>query len=469
MKKLISMMMFVSACGGSASMKPMTTTPDTGANSGNVSQGQTPASTTLLAGAYVLQGATASGLLLVTDASNVLYSLDPATSTLTQIAPKADGGVTTLGDVVFVAHDLSQVNFNGPLGVWSPTTGYHELGVTAGSIANVYTDGTHIAYADHINFTTLASDLIVDVLDHSAPRTVFTNENYVGAQFAGTHLVVQHGDATTGTISSFDLVGTQDVTLATNAPTVSGNVNPAGTQVFTLDSTTNIAKLVSPTGTPIATLPSGITSVLFMADGATILAQGTGGVLEKLALADLTAAPEVIVPSDVLYLQNVSPDASWLLYETTFDEQTYTGDLWAAGISSASKPHELVTSGANYYASFSANSKYAAFLTDIDPSAYTGTLKAAALTDTTARALGTGVYNSDFVGANSIAFVSDVAVGSTETGELQLVDLSQTNSTPTTIAASVGVWMYTSPDGKTLYYNVQSSPNTNGIYSIAVN
>jgi hypothetical protein len=427
--------------------------------------GSVPADPQLVTkGSFTLMGQLTSGLLVAVDQNQALFTIDPSGGTVTQIVAKADGGARVSGNVVFVSHDINASNLGG-LGTWTEATGYHDLGATNASVVSAFTDGTNVAYAENVDGTTFAADMVVDTIDHAGAKTLFTQQVYSLLPIIyGGKIILGHAPSTspslTGTITSYDLgtgIGTDLLTSA-----LIYYVNNTQKTAFVASGSAGGNTLFDLAAGTMITLPAEVLGATFSADGKSLYATTNTGGFEVITWSGSTASAQApLLTSDVSNVFSGSANDKYVLYNSNFDDTTESFDLKLLELSAPSMGKTLASDGI-IFGAFSPDSSFVTFNVDVNQSTLIGTLMFAPVSTGVPVQLSNVAYTSAYVGSHQM-LVLEVSAAKPSVGDLELFDLTKP-STPTPLASQIDTDYLLSNDGKTVYYTNSSALTPVGIY-----
>ena len=370
----------------------------------------------------------------------------------------------TSGDLVFAEYDV--FGGNGKLAVWRQggpavvladdmlAIGPRPLSDAAGHIAYYLPGG----YGG-------AGLLCVDTVDHAGARCLdapFANVSQTGActpkmLLSAGRLLVQHcpwpviNPPTRNVLSSYDLAGTADVDLATDALFF----DSAPSVGVLLTSRSGALNLVAADGSgPLTTTPlaTDAKSAIFTPDGSAALVVTTSNALERIDLA--SRAVTVLQTSSVLGVAKVSNDGSFATYRANTDSMTGRGDLWLSDARNAGTTAvTLVPTTTEFFSfghDFTSDSAFVVYLAGSTDEAI-GSLRARPVAGGSERALGTSCRPATPAGGSRIMFAENADTSAVPTlADLSFVDLAS-GAAPTKIATRAYAGYQVLSDGTLVY------------------
>ncbi|MGZ3443357.1 MAG: hypothetical protein ACXVDD_27740 [Polyangia bacterium] len=406
-------------------------------------------------------GTTVDGWAAVVDGAGTAWAIKLADGTKSRIADHARTASATL-DVIFVQHDVNTGGV-GPLELWhkdGPGVHLADPVVDTFGVAPPLSDG-----AGHVTYYTWVgpgiAQLVLDTVDHATSRMLplaaqdvdFGGPCTPTARFFAGRLLVQHCayPATTKTVlTSYDVAGTADVDLATDAAGFSV-AKDVGVLVTSTSGALNlVAADGSGTPTPII---ADARNARFTADGSAAIVVTKAHALERVAMSD--HAVTTLQPSGVLRLDVVSNDGSFATYALAYDSNSYLYDLWMSDARTAGTTAvalDPATTTASYGYNFTDDSAFAIYLVDYDSDKRIGSLRARPVHGGAERTIAAG---SDWVQPIT---GSRIAYTENETGtypdiraDISVVDLAS-GAASTKIATQAYYNFDVLSDGVTLVY-----------------
>jgi len=370
----------------------------------------------------------------------------------------------TVGDTVFVEYDDS--NGIGKLAAWrhgGPAVVLAEGGLF--SAPRPIADGAgHVAYYLAGGSST-AGLLCFDTVDHAGSRCLddpfadVTQYNICTpkARFSGGRLLVQHCPwpetlpAAKNVLSSYDLAGTADVDLATDALFFDSAPNVG----VLVTSQSHALNLVAADGSGTLTTTPLVTdakSAVFTPDGKAALVVTTANAFERV---DLASGAVTVLQTSGGAVAHVSNDGGFVTYRASSDPMTGRTDLWLSDARNAGTTAvALVPTTTAWTLSsghdFTADSAFAVYLTDATDEGV-GSLRARSVAGGSERAIGTGCFQATPVGGSRIVFGENADTsGVPSLADLSLVDLAS-GGAPTKIATQAYAWYQVMADGTLIY------------------
>jgi hypothetical protein len=369
----------------------------------------------------------------------------------------------TDGDLVFVEYNVS--GGYGKLAVWrqgGPAVVLADDMLAIGP--RPLSDGAgHISYYLPAGYGG-AGLLCFDTVDHAGSRCLdapFADVAQNGtctpkARLSGGRLLVQHcpwpvlNPPTKNVLSSYDLAGTADVDLATDALFFDSAPN-VGVLVTSRSGALN---LVAADGSGTLTTTPLVTdakSATFTPDGKAALVVTVSNALERV---DLASGAVTVLQTSGGAVAHVSNDGNFATYRTSTDLMTGRGDLWLSDARNAGTTAvALVPTTTAYFTfghAFTSDSAFVVYLADAaDPGV--GSLRARSIAGGSERAIGTGSFPATPVGGSRIVFTENANTsGVPALGDLSFVDLAS-GAAPTKIATQAYAWYQVMSDGTLVY------------------
>lgn len=413
-------------------------------------------------------GATTDGYAVVSDRAGSAWAIRLADGSQQKIVDHAVSFLPYL-DVVFVVSDV--VNGYGRLSLWRAGTAV-ELAASSpdssfGFSPPTRDDAGHIAY--YGNGANGTSDLIVDKIDHSAPRVLLsgidltnTSRCWPALRFFGGRLLVSHCNDPSGsawTLSSFDPDSGASVDLA--SPSQKFFTVDAKAGLF-VTSPTGTVSLVDPRGGPLRHFADNVRHLRLINGGATALVTTLSGALQRVAVAD--GSVTVLQPSGVDRVDSLSGDEQTLLLTTQQSPTTFLNDLYLASATQAG-PRTTLNSALTSFSTgygFTDDSSWALYLVDTDSTTDAGALRARPASGGAERALGQGSQLVAPMGGARLAFGQQYDAASNLT-DISFVDLAR-NDPPTLLAKRAWWWFDVGTDNRTVIWLVPGD----GLYIHAV-
>jgi hypothetical protein len=252
------------------------------------------------------------------------------------------------------------------LHAWTSATGDTLISTTADGdgwdgLFDASPDGKYIAYLDHFDRAKGTGDVTVDHPDHSAPRVLASVGVIPYLAFRGGRLIVwrQPGNDGPGTVTSYDPETGDGIELAPT--TLGGRGTSLFSDTYVLASPADGQAELLPVagGPPIPLVDASFYYGGFVDNNQAVLFMDKIQGLHRVALDG--TAPYLLQPlvNGVI----ASPDASFVLFNTTYSKADNTYDLFVtSGTSAGAAATKLSGAVPALFEGFTSDSRYALYL-----------------------------------------------------------------------------------------------------------
>ncbi|HXU71251.1 MAG TPA: hypothetical protein VN947_18080 [Polyangia bacterium] len=394
----------------------------------------------------VYGGTTSDGWAIVADTAGYAWAIKLSDGTQRLIADQQQS-MAVAGDVAFVRHGGQNW---GPLELWrngGPAVHLSDTGLDTVWVVPPMSDG-----AGHITYVTGAGgpgEFWLDTVDHSAPRAVAAVYDWdlpstctPQLHFLAGRLLMLHcanpGSTapTKNLLSSYDLAGTNDVDLATDALSYDA-ADGVGVLLVSKSGALNIVA-ADGSGTLTQTpLVSNAFRARFTPDGEAALVDiKITGALDRVDLA--SKAVTELQPSGVVHLYKVSDDGHWATYEKTFDDATGRQDLWLAdALHAGTTPIQLSDLTMYPGSGFTSDSAFVFYVIGATDNTDTASLRARPVAGGAERVVSATAWDVLLAGGSRLVYSDNVTGTYPDIRvDLSFVDLSKPDA-PTKLATQV--------------------------------
>ncbi len=487
--------------------------------------------TQLAAGNFILYGVTSDGYAIYTDnamppnvwAASITGTPAPAMVTTVGNNPLI---IVTGTTALIWANVLQSPPQITSLSVWNHANGFHQAaGVTIAGDAAVSPDGSVILFVGNVdpvtgktgdlianttdfanNGTTVVSGVNVDQTTQCTPRFAFAGPAASVVPLATYCLT---GDAGTGgpdgappggTLSKFTQAGpmwSKTDLLANTFPGTPFNADSAGTAVFLATTSLN-GMLVPINGAPPTMIDTGVFDGVLSPDGSKVVYITVAQDSMMNIIGALKQSP-TMAPAPVLLYQGTlnanvdgfysnalgigfSPNFANFYYFGLTDMTGALTDLHMLDTTTANQtPTDLATTAnaALFASGWTADSAFATWYAPVEFSGPTAGFGKFNITQVSNKMLiplpmsASATWNNFALGTTGSkdAYNDNGVPNQTQqlkgTADIEVIDLSMANPTPTKVVAGADVNFNPSPDGTQLVYTYSCSMATQGLYVVA--